>query len=126
MDEYEGWRELRNAIIEQALSDWHSLVTKRMTAKPNINCVELVDFFKSKWCEDLLVDLPVSGEDLLNVLQGYKHMGLENAPAPDRMKQVGDTKLMFYNGWNRDKIKYFIRAHVDMKKETFTGEFGSG
>lgn len=120
----DGWQDLRNAIIMQAVEDWQQLILRKTATKPNCNCGEIEQFLKSDWCDWLLSDMPISGKDILTVLQGYKEEHGKKKPESD--PEENSRKVQFFNGWSRFKIKYFVRAHSNMKKETVEGEAASG
>ena len=57
------WNDLAIAIIEQAIDDYKE---KKALHHPT-NHIER--FFKSEWCDYLLQNVTITGEDILNYLK---------------------------------------------------------
>ena len=68
----DGWRNLRNAIIESAITDYKAMITgvKKQNHEHNIKQIER--FFKSGYCGTLLCDTKVTGEDILRELHSFR------------------------------------------------------
>lgn len=122
----EGWRELRNAIILRAIDDWRMLVNRQTTPKSNCNYDEIEQFLSSKWCSELMVDMNIDGKDVLKILQEYKRTRIKKNPKNPKPEEEITSKIQFFNGWNRDRIKHFIADHVSMKKDTYTDDIENG
>lgn len=79
-------RLLRDAIIAQAVDDYKALVAG--TQKPGMYCnlSEIERFFKSEYCENLLCDVPTTGEYILRELRQWRKeylAALKDGTAPE-------------------------------------------
>jgi hypothetical protein len=58
-----GYKELAYSVVLQAIVDYQN---RRKKGK---SVAHLVNFFKSSWCDSLLCDIPITGEEIVERLQ---------------------------------------------------------
>ena len=73
------YRELACAVIEQAVTDWRSMIEKEKQDRVSLlyNYNELRRFFKSSWCELLMVHMPIPPADILKQLEEERLNAIE-------------------------------------------------
>lgn len=68
----DGWRNLRNAIIQEAMDDYKAMITGKMKQTYENNIRKIERFFSSDYCKNLLVDIDLTGDDILRELHGFR------------------------------------------------------
>ena len=69
-----AYNELACAIVMQAIDDYNTLkalhTRKFVEHEQTVSYKELNEFFKSQYCDDLLVGVTFNGRDILRMLRG--------------------------------------------------------
>ena len=68
-----NFREMAFTIVEQAIEDYKLLQKLGLSemysyTEGNISKIELEEFFRSEWCDFLLCNMRLTGEDILRYL----------------------------------------------------------
>lgn len=71
MNEYDGVRLLRTALIETAIDDYKELTLGHGMPGASCNIREIEAFFNSGWCAMLLVGMDITGPEILEQLHEW-------------------------------------------------------
>ena len=76
-------------IIVQAITDWRELVAKKdwknEKQKRNKNLHELRQFFKSDWCEFLMMSMEITPKEILKKLESELQEAIEEEETMERV-----------------------------------------